>query len=122
MRRIVQAVLKFAMAFFVMTIVCSIAWEKFVDEKLYDATDGVPFGYLTPGFWIGGDWPVRVVPQIVPGNMNDPDSIKEGWTIGRLLELWFFFFATSVVVSMTLARMPWPRIGYRPRKEVRDAG
>jgi hypothetical protein len=54
--------------------------------------------------------------------MNDPDSIKEGWTIGRLLELWFFFFATSVVVSMTLARMPWPRIGYRPRKEVRDAG
>jgi len=111
MRKTIRFAAKFIMAFFVMTIVCAIAWEIFVDETLYDATDGVPVGYFTPGMWIGGNWPVVVVPKIVPRQISDPDSIKEGWTVGWLLALWFCYFATSVIVSAVVAWLPWPRIG-----------
>jgi hypothetical protein len=100
------------MAFYVMTIVCTVAWDAFVDEKLYNSTDDVPFTYLIPGHWVGdNNWPIKVVPQIVPDdNMNGPDTIKEGWTVGWLWALWFLFFATSVIISSALARVPWPRI------------
>jgi hypothetical protein len=115
MRKILRGTAKFLMVFYVITIVCAVAWDGFVDEKLYDATDVVAPGYLNPGGWVDnwdGNHPITVVPQIIPDdNMNDPDSIKEGWTIGRLWELWFCFFATSVLISAALAWVPWPRIG-----------
>jgi hypothetical protein len=114
MRKTLRGIAKFIMAFYVMTIVCTIAWEVFVDEKLYNSTDGV-VGYWTPGDWVDnwdGQHPIAVVPQIIPDdNMNDPDTIKEGWTAGRLLELWFCFFGSSVAISAILAWLPWPRIG-----------
>jgi hypothetical protein len=113
MRKILGGTAKFFTAFFMMTIVCMIGWEKFVDEKLYNSTDGNPFDYLAPGMWVGdNNWPIAVVPQIVPDdNMNDADTIKEGWTTTRLLYLWFCFFGSSVAISAILAWLPWPRIG-----------
>jgi len=113
MRKILRGVAKFIMAFYVMTIVTTIAWDAFVDEKLYNSTDDVPFTYLMPGNWVGGNnWPIKVIPHVVlDENMNNPDTIKEGWTLTRLWHLWFLFFATSVIISAALASVPWPRIG-----------
>jgi hypothetical protein len=38
--------------------------------------------------------------------MSEPDTIKTGWTIGRLWLLWCSFAAGSVAVSVLLGRLP----------------
>lgn len=124
MREILRGTAKFVMAFYVMTIICTIAWDFLVDENLYNSTDDVPFSYLYPGHWVGdNNWPVAVVPQIIlDGNMNDPDTIKEGWTETRLWYLWCFSFVTTVIISAALAWVPWPRIGLLGAKHSRADG
>ncbi len=114
MRKPPQFAAKFILAFYVMTIVCVLAWEFLVAGKLYNCTDPAFFGYLEPGDWVHAwdDHPIKVVSHVVPdGNMNHPDTIKEGWTVIRLWYLWFAFFGTSVAISAVLARLPWRLIG-----------
>ena len=109
MRKILKGATKFIITFFVMTIVCTIAWELFVDNHLYNCTDGGFLDYLSPGDWIH-DWeghPIKVVPKVVlDRDMNNPDTIQDGWTIGRLWYLWDAFFGTSVVISAVVALTP----------------
>ena len=108
-RRLFGTGVKFVVSMFLMTIICSIVWEKFVDGIIYDCTDPL-FGYLSPDGWIGGDnFPVVVVKQVVSGrSMGEPDEIKEGWSVADLWVLWVLFFGISLFISIFFAWWPDP--------------
>jgi hypothetical protein len=101
--------LKFFLVFYFSTIGCTIAWEAFVDGKIYDCTDPLA-GYLTPDGWVGANnFPVVVVKHVVTGrSIANCDEIKEGWTVTGLWCLWSTFFAGSLIASFLLAKMSWP--------------
>ena len=111
MIRTLQSILKFFVAFFLMTIINTFVWEC-VTNNLYDCTDGGVPGYWSPGDWVHNfdGHSVESVPHIVHGRqMNEPDTIKQGWSTARLLYLWFLFFGVSLLVSLRFAgirRMP----------------
>ena len=100
---------KFVIVMFVMTIVCTIVWQEFVTDKLYNCTDPAWLDFLSPGNWVHSHngQPVAFVPVIIGGSMSDPDTIKEGWSVARLWYLWYSFVAVSVVISVLLARIRW---------------
>lgn len=108
-RRVFGTGAKFVVSMFLMTIICSIVWGKFVDGNIYDCTDPL-FGYLSPDGWIGGNnFPVVVVKQVVSGrSMGEPDEIKEGWSVADLWGLWFLFFGASLAISILFAWWPDP--------------
>jgi len=108
--KILKAAAKFIIAFFVMTIVCTIAWDALINGKLYNCTEAIGFDYLHPGDWVHNwdDHKIETVAHVFPdGDMNHPDTIEQGWTITRLWYLWYTFFTTSVVISAVLAFIPW---------------
>ena len=92
-----------------MTILSSLVWQ-YVGDQLYDCTDDNMAGFLRPGDWVhridGRE--VVVVPKIVHNySMSEPDTIKEGWSIGRLWGLWLSFCFFSVGISLLVAWAPW---------------
>jgi hypothetical protein len=101
---------KFVIAMFVMTIVCTIVWNTFVFGRLYYCSDPV-WDYLHPGDWVHtiDGHPPAVVHYVVAGPRNgfDTDTIKEGWSMTRLLHLWYCFVAISIVISILLAWIRW---------------
>jgi len=103
-RRVFGTGVKFVVSMFLMTIICSIVWEKFVDGKIYDCTDPL-FGYLSPDGWIGGNnFPIDAVKQVVSSrSMGDPDEIKAGWSVADLWALWWSLFGASLVISILFA-------------------
>jgi hypothetical protein len=107
--KIVKGTVKFFVVLFVMTIINAIVWECFA-FFLYDCTDaGLP-GYFGPGQWVHNfdGHSVMAVPHVVHGrSMSEPDTIKEGWSVARLLYLWFAFFIVSLAVSFWLATKQW---------------
>lgn len=82
-----------------MTIICTWAWDAFLNGKVYYCTDGGALDYL----FVENSWvharsgsPIVVVPKIFPPNdMGDPDSIKQGWSVAGLWGMWVLFFSTS---------------------------
>jgi len=101
---------KFLIVFVITTYINTAAWQ-YIATGLYDCVDDAIPGYLEPGFWVHSfnGHSVMTVPQITHNHpMSDPDTIKQGWSVPRLLGLWFCFFTTSVVVSLGLARIRWP--------------
>lgn len=106
MCRALEFAAKFVIALVVTTIVCTIVWQGVVNERLYDCTDAAGFDYWQPGNWVHGH--VAVVHQVVHGrSMSEPDTIKEGWSVGRLWHLWYSFVVSSFVASILLAFVPW---------------
>jgi hypothetical protein len=101
---------KFLLVFVVMTVINTVAWQKYVAANLYDCVDEAIPGYWEPGFWVhahDGE-SVKTVPQIIHHeSMADPDTIKKGWSVPRLLGLWVALFTGSVVVSLLLTPIPW---------------
>jgi hypothetical protein len=119
MLRAVKSVSKFLIVFLVMTVINAIVWA-FVAGDLYDCTDGVLPGYFEPGDWVHpwGVHSVAVVSHVVHArSMSQPDTIKDGWTVARLLALWWVFFGVSVVVSLVLACLKWVPLG-RPNESL----
>src|SRR5450432_1147229 len=109
MIRMFKSAAKFVVVIFVMTIVCTVVWQSFVTDKLYNCTDPAWLDFLSPGDWVHSHdgQPVAFVPVIVGGSMSDPDTIKQGWSVARLWYLWYSFVAVSVVVSILLAWIRW---------------
>src|ERR1051325_9944358 len=109
MSQIIKSSIKFSVVLFVMAIACALVW-RMVSDRLYDCTDDNVLGFLRPGNWVHS-WqghPVQVVPQVIHGrSMSEPDTIKEGWNITKLWNLWFCFVAVSLLVSFFLAQRPW---------------
>ena len=88
------------------TAVCTILWQVFVTDTLYNCTDPGWLDYLFPGNWVHGDF--KYVSKVVAGRlMTEPDTIKEGWSITGLWCLWLSWFALSVLVSALLSRWFW---------------
>lgn len=104
-----RRVKRFIIVLFGMTILSSLVWQ-YVGDQLYDCTDDNMAGFLRPGDWVhridGRE--VVVVPKIVHNySMSEPDTIKEGWSIGRLWGLWLSFCFFSVGISLLVAWAPW---------------
>ena len=101
-------IMKFVISMFVMTCICWMAWETFVDGKIYCTDEN--FGYLSPGNWVS-NWdghPIAVVHQIpAVRQMGDPDDIIEGWSVLKLWCLWFSFFGLSLVISILFTWVQW---------------
>ena len=90
------------------TILCTIFWDKFIADKLYNCTDAIGFDFLHPGDWVHGNY--AAVPQIVTGrSMSEPDTIKAGWSVFKLWCLWWSLVAVSVAVSGSAACLIWRR-------------
>jgi hypothetical protein len=103
---------KFLLVFVSVTMINTAVWEKCVAANLYDCVDEAIPGYWEPGFWVHpyDGHLVRTVPQVTHDHsMSDPDTIKQGWTISRLLALWSAFFSASHIASLAVARLPWTR-------------
>ena len=101
---------KFLLIFAVTTVINTMAWQKYVAADVYNCVDEAIPGYWEPGFWVHAHdgQSVKTVPRVLHHeSMADPDTIKEGWTVPRLLVLWFAFFIGSIVASLALARIPW---------------
>ncbi len=101
-------ILKFGAVFVVITILCDIVWEEFVDGTLYNCTDAA-FGYLSPDGWVGGNnFPVVTVKKVVSGRpLSEPDELKEGWSVPRLWMVWCSLFTGSFIASFLLASIRW---------------
>lgn len=100
---------KFSIALFAMTIVCTVVWQSFVTDTLYNCTDPLWLDFLSPGDWVHSHdgQPIALVPVVTARPMNDPDTIKTGWSVTRLWYLWYSFIGISIVISVFLARIRW---------------
>jgi len=96
---------KFFFLMLASTIVCTIIWQQFVTDHLYNCTDPLWLDFLNPGDWVHGH--VVSVPVVVVRSMSEPDTIKQGWTVTGLWVLWFSFVGASVAVSAWVAVLPW---------------
>jgi len=91
---------KFVVSLIVMSIVCTMVWQEFVTDKVYNCTDDGWLAYLRAGGWVHN---AIVVHQVVAGrSMTEPDTIRDGWSTTGLWCLWY-----SLVVSLWLALVPW---------------
>ena len=80
---------KFTLSLIACTVACTILWQCYVTDVLYHCTDSVCLDYLQgPGGWIHG----KVAGQ--PGEFGD--TIRPGWTLGRLKLLWYSLLAGGV--------------------------
>ena len=112
--KIVTSVIIFGVTMVGMTILCCAAWDRCLAGRVYWNSDDMDGGgYLNPGRWVGSSdgFPVVTVNQIVPTpSMSHPDELKIGWTVRRLLCVWWSLFALSMIVSMWLAALAWVKI------------
>lgn len=93
--------LSVAVTFLLMTVISTKVWEATVARYLYDCTDDLGCGYLTPGEWIHR--PVKAVAAVVHGrSMSQPDTIRAGMSGADLWCIWWSFFLVSAGVSL------WP--------------
>jgi hypothetical protein len=110
LRRKFEIGVKFVISMIVMMIISTWAWDAFVNGKIYDSTDGGSLDYWNVGDWVSSwdNHPIAVVHQVANGrSMEEPDEIKEGWSVTGLWCLWFLFFGISLVISILFAWMRW---------------
>lgn len=109
-------VLKFGIEFvcwlFAMTVFCTWMWDAFLNGKVYYCTDGGMFDYWRPGDWVHAHDGSSIVEvdKIVPAHsMSDPDTIKRGWCVARLWDMWAAFLGGSLVISIGLTCLNWTK-------------
>jgi hypothetical protein len=108
--KILASVAIFCVAMLTMTIVCTILWDDYLNGTVYACSDGGDWEYLILDWsTIGnGNFPAVVVPRIHDlTSMNDPDELKEGWSVARLWSVWYSFLGGSIAVSLLAAGFPW---------------
>ena len=76
--------------------VCAVAsvlvWERFVAGTLYHCSDPGFLEFLSPGDG---------------AHVQFGDTLRAGWSMTGLSCLWYSFVIGSVIVSFTLAVLPW---------------
>ena len=82
---------KFALAMLACTVACTAIWQSCVADVLY---------YCSDPLWLDD-------PEGPPGRIHMGDTIRPGWSLGRLDTLWFSMLTASVVVSLVLSRIRW---------------
>lgn len=109
MRWMLKTIAKFVIALFVMTMLCTFVWQRFVYGTLYYCPDPV-LDFLSPGNWVHtvNGQPVQIVSHVViSSSWSVPDSIKQGWSETRLWHLWYLFVAISLAISFMLSLVRW---------------
>ena len=105
MNSFLKCIGKFVISMILTTIACTYIWGVAADS-LYDCTDPGAFDYWSPGDWVHGH--VVTVAHVVHTNsMNEPDTIKQGWSVKSLWRLWWTFVIGSFVISFVAACVPW---------------
>jgi hypothetical protein len=87
-----------------MTVVCTTVWQSFITDRLYHCTDAAGLDFLSPGGWVHD--PITVAGVMRSLSMEEPDTIRRGWSVSGLWGLWWAFVAFSVGVSLVIARLP----------------
>lgn len=93
-------------------IICTIVWQIFVVDTLYNCTDPGWLDFLDPGNWVHGQ--LETVRQVSARAMSEPDTIKVGWSVARLWRLWYLFIVVSLAISALVAWRPSQRVRLRP--------
>ena len=89
-----------------MTFLSTRVWQLLVTDTLYHCTDAMWLDFLNPGSWVHD--PVVLVAQVLPSSsMSEPDTIRVGWSMSSLWNLWYSFVGVSVAVSILSARASW---------------
>jgi len=114
MRRAICFSVKFLFSLVVLAVGCTVVWDYAVKDRLYHCTDSVGFDFLAPGHWVHR--PVAVQQIVAHGPMSARDTIKRGWCIAGLWVLWGLCVATALVVSISVAFVPWIPSRRRERK------
>ena len=97
---------KFLLALAAMTILSTVVWQHFVTDTFYHCADALWLDFLRPGHWVHE--PVVSVAQVVRSrSVSEPDTLRAGWSMTGLWNLWYSCVGVSVVVSVLLARVPW---------------
>ena len=108
--------IKFVYVFALCLFFCNRIWENHIHYRLYNCTDDFgPIDFIFPGHWV--HHPVEVDQVVQDGNMEHPGTIKRGWSMVKLWELWFAFVASAAVVSTPFALLPW----WRSREKAMDS-
>jgi hypothetical protein len=94
----------FFMSMLLMAVVCTWAWDGFVNGRLYYCTDGGTLDFLCVGDWVHHP---ESVAHVVARSVDQPEEIKSGWSITGLGCLWGAFVAGSVLVSALFAGALW---------------
>ncbi len=101
--------MKLAWAFGSWNIVNEVVWLKFVEGKIFNATDAIGF-YFLPDVCVDQGWPLVVVKHVVPdGNIGNADTILEGWTRADIWCISGALFLFSLIATYVTARVSWTR-------------
>src|ERR1039457_2202371 len=103
MMRSTNQFVTFLTALPVCLLLSGIIWQIYLPGRVYNCTDDNLIGFLTPGYWVHGNY-VTVSEINLHDSMSQPDSIKEGWSVGKVWLLWWSFVAVSVAISGSLNR------------------
>jgi hypothetical protein len=117
MIRILGGFAVFVIGLSLMIAASTMAWDVFINGKLYYCTDGGALDFLAVGDWVHHP---ESVAHIVPRSMSEPDEIKQGWSMAGLKFLWGSFVVVSVLVSAMLASRLWFTTKTQARKEIRQ--
>jgi hypothetical protein len=83
---------KFVAVLLLCAIASTLIWERFVAGTIYHCTDPGFLEFLSPGDW---------------AHIRYGDTLRAGWSMTGLWWLWYSFVIGSVIVSLTLAVLPW---------------
>ncbi len=90
-------------AWTLLCFVCATAvWETGVATWLYDCTDSLGPGFLSPGEWV--HHPVSSDYISTNRAMGEPDLIRAGWTETHLWVFWGLLVAVSFATAAWLTR------------------
>jgi hypothetical protein len=85
----------------IVLILAGMVWDMYLPGRIYNCTD-FNSGFFMPACWVHGNY--VTVDEVNPhDSMSLPDSIKKGWSVGKLWLLWFSFVAVFIAISRLLA-------------------
>jgi hypothetical protein len=88
---------------------CTILWQNFVTDMLYNCTDsgGAPDFLLSSRHWV--HQPVAVHHVASGRSMSEPDAIRAGWSLTTLELLRWALVGVSIVASWLASDVTWSR-------------
>ena len=85
------------------TFACTLGWEAFVKNHIYNCTTDLLLDFLQPDQWV--HHLVSVAQVASDGSMREPDTILAGGSITALWCFWISVVGVSLLVSGLFARV-----------------
>jgi hypothetical protein len=88
-------------------ILCAVLWQHLITDTLYNCTDslGGPDFLLSSRHWVHN--PVAVHHVSAGRSMGEPDNIREGWSLTKLICLRWSLVIVSAAISFIFAQLLW---------------